>query len=1130
MPELSNLNISGMEAVQDALQNINESAKGVSENFERTGELNDKYLEQYGKMSDTQKTIMQDTQSYLGMMTSILANLTMINAKEMERLQLKKDQLQTTKEQDMAEQMQQKLMPGGAPAAGGQSASGVGGQISGAILHPINSLARQIGKLSGPLGIGLMVGAAVGKELGKVVSEMRQVTRAGGMGLEEGMGMGGAAEIEAQRRWATLSIPFLKEQFSTKQEMQQGLGTMFGAGGIRGGGLVEVMRDLPQTAYEAGMKFTEVAAIMAMSSRVLKLGPTEMRESFDAIVVSAKELGYSIKEYADSVYKLATESKAYGVELDQVNTIQKETYQLVVDGKITQSEWNSVIMLGVKAHMDSNKIIEMLNDAAAGAGASLTNMKDQMDIQRQVMGSVVEVLGDTEEAQKKGEMAALIFGQGVAEGSFQMQTYTGVVKDLTSTFHMSDEAGIAFAKGVNSLAMSVGMAAPELSRNIVDLGKTFQRITHEPGQAMSAAGAVTRLFAGNIKNLDVSFSDLNGMVDSLHDRFNATTGEIVAFGKYMIDLGKATDTPTKNIIQWSTQLGDSTRELFDGPREAMYNAVGAMGAYTGMLADGKMTVEDYNKTLRTQIDTFGGTATDAKNQFDTLAKIVNTTNVRMSELSTQAESLSKINRQYGYDQQASNALLVLFNSQLRAGATSLQDLQVIMKGASGMSEGMRATMASEMIGQEGVMGDILRQGGVLGAIDVLIPDIQRYIQGGDMTGALEQALEQADVTERGGALKGMLRKELGGTRTAAIERLMQAAGPSKSDQLAFFKRLSPAIFGQNIESYGVGLENLQGLAMGRGISALPEELDEKLRSAAEKDEKLEKLLNINQESGKLQISTVEQLNAILKRLPEEEDKNTRELRKIYGDFGGDVKNFGSYVGRFASGVGAIGGIMSSVAQIKTMSEASKRLYGLMSQWQEEEMMLPMALDLMGFGEYEHGMTHEERQASMMGQFRRGAAGGLAKEWLSTRAREQGKTGEQIGDFTKIWMRGTTEAILGDFASPFAAKVLATFGVSKDLFTGMEDELKAAQMERVRAAVEQKVSVEGAISIKGDQQMQEMLDGLNADNKKQLNQLLWMMILGKVNAGQKSNARDKAKSAGGKSTSAKTKDWEEFYQD
>jgi hypothetical protein len=501
---------------------------------------------------------------------------------------------------------------------------------------------------------------------------------------------------------------------------------MFGLGGLRGNELTEALTNLPEKAYHAGMKFSDVAEIMSKAHRVLQQSPEEMKAGFDLVTSTAKDAGFQIDNYAKAVYAATVELGAYGAELGKVNEVYKEAYTLVQENKITEAELRTFIRTEIRARRDLDSILKELKEGAAMASMELYKFADRTKVQEQVSSALVPYMKDMGAALDGGADVADYFTNAIVEGKLQLETLTGVVGDLKSKYNVSIPGLVSFTTEVNSLAKHLGMAGPEVARILV---------------------------------------------------------------------GSA----------------NSIRDYFDNPTQALGVAQNALRGFGHLIDSGKASMEDYNSVLKTQVNIFGDYS---QGQFKTLASVVERTNMRMSELVQYTGELSKVNKQYSYDQTASNALLVVFNEQLRTGGVGLQDLQTVLKGPAGAAEGFRAQLVERM-GSKGSLAGLFGGGASLSNIDVILPDLQRFLTGGAPTQALLQRMPGI-----GSANREDMKRDYADAFKTAVDQYASTLGGTIADKETAIKRMAPALFGTNISAYGGGAEAILELLTKGTISNL----------------------------------------------------------------------------------------------------------------------------------------------------------------------------------------------------------------------------------------------------------------------------------------------------------------------
>lgn len=381
---------------------------------------------------------------------------------------------------------------------------------------------------------------------------------------------------------------------------------------------------------------------------------------------------------------------------------------------------------------------------------------------------------------------------------------------------LGDAAVNDFIRRLGEQADKTGQKVSDLAPATLSLEKAFVSISHDSGRAFSDAAATTGKFAEALKK-DISEGTLTKMVDYLVAGVGMSRRQMETFGRYFVDLGANVKISSDKIANWHEQMTVGTKTMFDDPKEAAWAAGKSLADTAKMFDHGTVTVADWTAIIKSQMDVLGDTGSGAVGKFTKLAAVVETTNVRMAELATWTEQSSKIVRQYGYDQTASTNLMVAFTQGIREGLVSFQDLQTVMKGPAGASEGMRGMVIQQLASTGGALGAAFSKTGVLGGVDVLLPDLMTYLgsgKEGDWTPALKKAFgtgplaageRQALQGQIGGAFQGIIRGVVGGPGGTDID---------SADFLAAYKKLSAALFGTEITAVGKELSKLVNIQLG----------------------------------------------------------------------------------------------------------------------------------------------------------------------------------------------------------------------------------------------------------------------------------------------------------------------------
>ena len=801
------------QQTMDMIASVGDSAAKISEHMELAGVANEVMLEYMQELSTNQKSMVEGLQTYQAISMQIIENtrnLTNVN-RDLLGIQTQAASIligktaEEKKQLDIAKQKKE--------LETSESKKNEEDPLKNAEKKGESFVRDLLSKVLGP--VGATIAMAGFREAGQVVSDMRNITRTGGMGMSEGLGVANSASMEASMRFASLPISFLKESYGSKQEMQQGAATMFGSGGIRGDALAEMMTDLPRLSWEAGMRFSDTAMVMAKTHRILQQSPRVMETAFTEMTDSARAAGEHIGDWVKGVTAITLATAAYGADQMKVNRIVEDNFHLIKQEKITREQLQAMIVNGFKARMTEGEIIDRINTSAKTAGESLMKMGDEAEVASKIQNSIIDVTVDQRTAIKRSAEMARILGSEAMEGAVSLGSVTTAAKDLTSHFGSSEREIINFAMGLEKTAKEFNMSGPELVKHALTMSKSLLEIGHNQKDALSDGAEIAKVFAGDLKTLDITANDLSSMLKTMTSQYNMSREEVEVFGKVFIDIGKATNAATADIKKWQEGMASGVREMFDDPKEAAYVAAAAISGTAKMFKEGQVTIGDWNTIVKTQMDVMGSSSSGAIGRFTQLTKIVENTNVRMSELAQQTEQLAKFNRQYGFSQAASNTMLVAFNEHLRSGAVSIQDMQTAMKGPSGAGEGVKALLSSQLSGSGGALGKAFQSTDVLGAIDVLLPDLMQYLESGkkgDVTDALSESFDGDLPTsaEDRKAMQGQIR----GAYRGLAKNIVGTGGGEASIQ-ARMMRLSPQLYGGDLSgTYGKGRENALGLLRG----------------------------------------------------------------------------------------------------------------------------------------------------------------------------------------------------------------------------------------------------------------------------------------------------------------------------
>jgi len=787
------LGVSGSEDTAKYLHEIADSLVEIWESIEKTGQMGDQILSYMKEMPRIQQEMFVNFQQNLTINQQIVNvaiqhNTLMKEETEEGRKQvaLAKEKKQTAEEIQLIESR----------------------KTAGQIMHPMAALEQKgLGMLSGPAQVAAILGMAALSTGAEEVSRMRQITRTGGEGMMgEGMGIGGAMGMETAMRVASSSIPFLKERYGSMQELTSGAATMYGQGGIRGENLTEVMEFLPKAAHEAGMSFQDASNIMAKANRVFHQSPKELEEGFKIVTDAAREAGYKVSDFAKFVYDSSFKLAQYGVTTEEMTAASKDLYETTLKGKISLEGLQKEFVEGKIKGMSLAETTARLTQINIDATAAQIGFTDVLQLRKTIEKALADKTIDFHDAMVKADKVTVGFAEALNKGRISSEAITSANDVLVEHFKKSPDAASRFAAALTESAHQVGYSGTELTKFGLDLSQTFLKITHHPEEAATQGAAVAMKFVGALQNLDVTTSDLNKIFSFTTEKLRMTAGESTVVTERFINLGRETDIQTASIIGWYEQLTSGMVRYFENPKEASKMAGMALDSTVSMLNSGKISVSEYTQIMKTQMDTFGYSGDQARLQFNTLANVVDKTKVRMEELAQQTSELAKINRQYGFDQQISNALLVTFSSGLQAGSISIGDLQAAMRGPGGAGEGVRAMIVSEMMS-----GGMFEGQNVSAAANISLPNLMRtagkspnqvFAEGG-------QRRQANDI------FKNIVNKMVGA-----------AGGDNEVNQLNALMQMSEELTGQKVTAYGDDLETLSKMIRTQDYSGAMAKLSE----------------------------------------------------------------------------------------------------------------------------------------------------------------------------------------------------------------------------------------------------------------------------------------------------------------
>jgi len=801
---LGSINVGADDDTIQLLNDIVQSSMEIADHMSKAGQSNEKLLDYMKSTSTEQRDMLMNMVMYREITSQIITNAQQVSRLTKDSLDTQKEITKELQSQTNEQDKQKKDLPTKSTDSSAKALS----NVQRAVKDPVGALFGQLEKIIPP-GIGklaLGIGGVLAKEAAKTVSMMRSITRTGGMGMDEGVGgSSNASQIRKSMLWASLPIPFIKEAQGTEEELTRGAGTMFGLGGIRGEELVKVFKWLPEAAYDAGVGFENASKMLSNMSRTTHRTSDEMENIFGAIANSARTAGASTNEWFSIIDSTVKKSAHLGGSYEEMNLILKDLYPAIRHNRISAEDLTAEY---VKLKSQSATYAQIQEHLTSVIGDAIYNIRGSVSIRKTrdaIEESILETSkGGYEEAREFASKGLRDFALKVDEGTRDLGALKSAMKPLREQFNQSSESAAGWVDTVEESARRWGGSGPEAVKAMMDISKSYLAVSKDAEKSLAAGAEVTAKFTKAVADGATTWPEVTGLMKEYAENFNMLPGETSALVDHFIRLGKAVGEPTSKVAQWHQAMSTGIRDMFDDPKKASDEAAKSLNMIGGMIAKGQIDPGEYAKIMRTQMDVMQTTGSEASVQFETLAKIVSNTNVRFSELASQSEQLSKINRQYGYDQQASNALLVSFNEHLRTGSVSLQDLGTIMKGPGGASEGMRGLMLSQLKTAGGVLGKIFSSAGTLGGVDVLIPQFMEWA--GNKDAKPSEALLQAAGGSMAGISKSEALSSMGQLMSSNVQGMIQQGGGSLADQLAMFKRMSGSIFDSNIQSWGSGLQ------------------------------------------------------------------------------------------------------------------------------------------------------------------------------------------------------------------------------------------------------------------------------------------------------------------------------------
>ena len=799
------------------LEDVVQSSLMVAEHMEKAGLTTAAIAEHLKNVSSSQQAVVDSLRTYDFISKNIVESVQELRNINKNILDVQKDTTFELQKQTAEGKKQINQRKEGEDFLR-KEAEDQGKRVSKSVLHPLDTLSKSImSKLPGWAQGIAVVGGVAAMEASKSVSNIRNITRTGGQGLSEGVGVSGAMDLDASMRLAALSIPFFKESYGSKQELASGAATMYGYGGIRGDALLEVMDKLPEQAYNLGIRFDDASMLVSKFSRLFGSDAKDLLKKFDLIGETAKEVGEKPADFAKQIGNLTTVGAAYGVTVEEGTSLLGKFVPNVKKGTATYEELNKVIVDSYRKGFTYNQTLERMREAGDTVAGTMLRISDQMELRGKIEDVLKSRAIDSVEVSKLTEKATGDYAVKIKEGARDMGTLTSAMGELLPIMGKeATTAMITFVDDLEGFSKSHGYNSALIVKAGTTFAQTVMKLTNDQELSTKVGTKMAKVFSEDLERLNITLPEANSMFERMVESFNMLPGAAYSNIVSLKKLGDQFGVGTTSMIKFQAGMADGMREMFDTPGEAIKQANVALAATTHLLAEGQVSTADYTKIMRNQMDVFGKSGDMAAVQFNTLAAVVSGTSVRMSELSSQIEQLSKINRQFGFDQQISNGMLVSFNEHLRTGAASIQDFQTIMRGPAGAGEGVKALLTTELAQKGGTMGKMF-SGGVLGNIGEMLPDLVRYVGGGRSSNILRgqfggnKGLVEA-VSAAGG--RKAMSNQIGESFRDIIKRIIpQDADPAT--QRNIFRKQAPQLLGGNITAYGEAFEKLFKMSMGK---------------------------------------------------------------------------------------------------------------------------------------------------------------------------------------------------------------------------------------------------------------------------------------------------------------------------
>ena len=410
-----------------------------------------------------------------------------------------------------------------------------------------------------------------------------------------------------------------------------------------------------------------------------------------------------------------------------------------------------------------------------------------------------------------GESAPLVkekllqVAETAKDSNYPVKEYTAAVTELTlktakygGNLELSSEA---LRKNYQQV-MDGLITTAELESNLKTATDMLKEHNVNTNESFRLSTKMQALFGEDIAKQSITWASVTKITENMMTQFGLTADEGLGLAKSFVGINQSTGIATKDLENWHSAMAKGTVTLFDSPKEAAIAAASATKMFAAEFERGTVTTADYITMMKTQKDVFGDNGTDAMGKFGKLVHIVDTTNIRMEEMTSYLTQSSKMFRQYGIDEMGLglNAFRH-FNQYVREGSVAIQDYQAILKGPSGATEGMRAMLTEQIAGGDSSLGKAFAKTGTLGSANILIPAIQALAGNGDKDYAQKkydlQVLSDAGLS--GKDVKS-LDAELKNTMRSLIEKMVVGMNPVERD--AIYSKLWPAIHGGEFTGRG----------------------------------------------------------------------------------------------------------------------------------------------------------------------------------------------------------------------------------------------------------------------------------------------------------------------------------------